>query len=112
MDWKDALAKLNDSGAIPQVDDEPAAEAAPAKPAVQKEPLNVLIDRKGRKGKTATIIEGFLCDDSEVEDIAKKLKQKIGTGGSSRDGEILLQGEWKERAATLLRELGFKVKVH
>ena len=77
---------------------------------VQKEPLHVVIDRKGRKGKTATIIEGFTLPDEEVETIASELKRKIGTGGSSRGGEILLQGEWRQKVTELLRAKGFKTK--
>lgn len=71
--------------------------------------LKVILDRKGRKGKVATIIEGFTLDDEAVADIASELKRKIGTGGSSRGGEILLQGDWREKAAVLLRAKGFKV---
>ena len=76
----------------------------------QTDALHILIDRKGRKGKTATIIEGFTLPDDAVEAIASELKRKIGTGGSSRGGEILLQGDWKEKAAAILKEKGFKLK--
>lgn len=112
-DWKDALAALK--GTMPH-DDTPdngantAAEPSHRQEALQKEPLTVILDRKGRKGKTATIIEGFEADDDKVAEVARVLKQKIGTGGSSRGGEILLQGDWRERAATLLRDMGYKVR--
>lgn len=112
-DWKDALAALK--GSMPH-DDTPESSVKPAtdnshsQEVPQQVPLTVLLDRKGRKGKTATIIEGFETDDDTVAETARTLKQKIGTGGSSRGGEILLQGDWRERAATLLHDMGYKVR--
>ena len=109
-DWKDALGALLDSGDIP-VDDTPIPENdGPSAQTVQKAPLSVIVDRKGRKGKTATIIEGFLGTDEELERLARTLKQKLGTGGSTRDGEILIQGERRKEAAAILASLGYKTK--
>lgn len=106
-DWKAKLAAL---GGIPEAEEEPG-EAVPneAEKPQQTEKLRIVIDKKGRKGKVATIIEGFTLPDEDVEAIASELKRKIGTGGSSRGGEILLQGEWKDRAAELLKGKGFKI---
>lgn len=110
MDWKDTLSKLNESRALPAAPEDSIREPLLIEKIVQKEPLNIVIDRKGRKGKTATIIEGFTCDSEEVESVEKMLKQKIGTGGSSRGGEILLQGDWKEKVTQILRKEGYKVR--
>ncbi len=107
-DWKDALAALNASGILPEGEDAPI-EKNTEPPAVMPT-LRVAIDRKGRKGKTATIIEGFTESDKEVAEIARMLKQKTGTGGSSRGGEILLQGDWCDRASEILKNLGYKIK--
>lgn len=108
IDWKDALGALRDSGAIP-VDNTPdPIEDNDSGNGIQKTPLKVIIDRKGRKGKTATIIEGFTGSDEQLEDLAKTLKQKLGTGGSARGGEILIQGERKNDVITILRSLGYK----
>ena len=110
MDWKDALSALKDSGNIP-VDDTPdPVESAPATESMQREPLHVIIERKGRKGKTATIIEGFTGSDEALEELAKTLKQRLGTGGSARGGEILIQGERKNDVIAILQSLGFKTK--
>ncbi len=111
IDWKDALSALKDSGNIP-VDNTPDIAATPddSDKKVQRTPLHVVIDRKGRKGKTATIIEGFTGDDNELEQLAKTLKQKLGTGGSVRDGEILIQGDRKADVISLLNGLGYKTK--
>lgn len=105
QDWKDMLSALR--GDAPEAAPADIPEPAAVSP---KQSLRVLIDKKGRKGKTATIIEGFTLPDDEVEDIASYLKRKIGTGGSARGGEILLQGEWKEKAVALLKEKGFSAK--
>ncbi|MDD6227737.1 MAG: translation initiation factor [Bacteroidales bacterium] len=110
MDWRDALGGLLAEGNLPPGDDTPADTAdAPVK-SVQREPLHVLMERKGRGGKTATIVEGFLCDDNELQRVARTLKQKLGTGGSARGGEILIQGDVVAKVRDLLRSMGYKVK--
>ena len=109
-DWKDALAALNASGTLPEGEEHNEERNNDKESCVAMPTLRIILDRKGRKGKTATIIEGFTGTDEEVTETARHLKQKIGTGGSSRGGEILLQGDWRDRAAELLRELGYKTK--
>lgn len=109
LDWKDALGALKDSGNIP-VDDTPDPEPQTQTETRQKTPLHVLIDRKGRKGKTATIIEGFTGSDEALMQLAKTLKQRLGTGGSARDCEILIQGDRKSDVISILQSLGFKTK--
>ena len=109
QDWKDMLASL--AGDVPQ-DVSDTSEQQPEEPlkTVQKSVVRVILDRKGRKGKTATIIEGLEIDDEEVEKLASELKRKIGTGGSARGGEILLQGDWRDRTIALLKEKGYNAK--
>ncbi len=111
MDWKDALNALKESGAVP-VDNtpEPAEETIMIKDSVQKDPLHVITDRKGRKGKTATIIEGFTGPDEKLEELAKTLKQRLGTGGSTRDSEILIQGDRKADIISILKSMGYRTK--
>lgn len=77
---------------------------------VQKNALRVLVDKKGRKGKTATIVEGFTLTDEEVAQIAASLKRRLSTGGSARGGEILIQGDAVAKVKALLESDGFKVK--
>ena len=74
----------------------------------QLDPLRIELDK--RKGKLATLITEFQGTDEELKALAKLLKVKCSTGGSSRDGEILLQGDFREKIAELLLELGYKVK--
>lgn len=73
--------------------------------------LDIVLDKKNRKGKAATIICGFTCDDAEVAAIAGKLKQKLGTGGSARGGEILIQGDKRTQVLAALNTLGFKARI-
>lgn len=113
MDWKDALASLSglpEGGATDDTSEDNTVMRTQSEVPQQKSPLHVLIEKKGRGGKTATIIEGFEISDDEIDDIAHTLKKKLGTGGSSRGGEILIQGDRKADVVRLLKEMGFKVK--
>ena len=111
LDWKDALGALRAD--LPEAEEDKSVENgddSAAASAGSREKLHIVVERKGRRGKTATIIEGFSCDDDTLQETARQLKQRIGTGGSARGGEILLQGEWKEKAAEILRSMGHSVK--
>lgn len=109
MDWKDMLSQIRED--LPE-----GEEAAP----VQEEPtaaggkkrgrLQIFTEKKGRKGKVATIVAGFDCDDDELEEIASAAKRHLGVGGSARGGEILIQGDCRERLAAFLCGEGFAVK--
>lgn len=110
QDWKDILAGLNTGKEDPGIFQEDSPSINENSAEAPKQNLKVVIDRKGRKGKTATIIEGFTLPDEGVEAVASELKRKIGTGGSARGGEILLQGDWKDKAVKLLKEKGYNVK--
>ncbi len=76
----------------------------------QKGALHVMIEKKGRGGKTATIVEGFEIDDDQIAGIASEMRRKLGTGGSARGGEILIQGDRKADVMAFLKAKGFKVK--
>ena len=106
MDWRDKLSGLKSE--LPQVQDTP--EETIIKPAKkrQSEPLRVELDK--RNGKPATLVTDFMGKDDELKDLAKMLKVKCGAGGSSRDGEILVQGDFRVKIADILIEMGFKVK--
>ena len=115
MDWKDALASLSGlpeeaSDHSDEVYEDNTLLRTQSEVTHQKAPLHVLIEKKGRGGKTATIVEGFEISDDEIDAIAQTLKKKLGTGGSARGGEILIQGDRKPDVVRLLKEMGFKVK--
>lgn len=109
QDWKATLAALNASGLTGAGEEEQVSQA-PEREKVQKAPLRIYIDRRARRGKEATVIEGFLCTPERVKEIASELKRTLGCGGSVRDDEILLQGDVREKTGVRLEKLGFKTK--
>ena len=75
----------------------------------QKQKLRVGIDRSGRAGKQVTLITGFVGSQDDLSALAKTLKTKCGVGGSAKDGEIIIQGDFREKVVTLLQSMGYKV---
>jgi translation initiation factor 1 len=69
--------------------------------------IYVSIDRKQRKGKEVTLIEGFIGSDEQLKDLAKLLKSKCGVGGTAKDGEIVVQGNHRDKVIELLKLEGF-----
>jgi translation initiation factor 1 len=76
----------------------------------QQQKLKVMIDRKRRKGKEVTLITEFVGTIEDLKDLGKVLKTKCGVGGSVKDGEIIIQGNHKEKALKLLLDMGYKAK--
>lgn len=103
-DWKSKLASLS---SLPEGDT--AAEEPAAAPA-RKPVIEICYERKGRGGKQATILSGFDCPDDELKAVATTIKQRLATGGSARGGEILIQGDCRDRVRDLLHQLGYKTK--
>lgn len=73
--------------------------------------LYVSLDRKQRKGKEVTLVEGFVGTEDDLKELGKMLKNKCGTGGSVKDGEILVQGDHRTKVKDLLQQEGYKVKL-
>jgi translation initiation factor 1 len=106
MDWRDKLNEVKSM--VPQVEETSACAAPKLKKKRQEEPLRVELDK--RNGKPATLVTDFKGMDAELKDLAKILKVKCGSGGSARNGEILVQGDFRVKIAEILLEMGFKVK--
>lgn len=79
-------------------------------PGNDEQNLLVRIERKGRGGKVVTIVEGFQGSQEDCKELAKMLKNKCGVGGSQKDGEILIQGDVKDKVYNILLEEKYKVK--
>lgn len=107
MDWKEQLAALGTT--LPEGDDIAAVptEENNTEKDRKKPVLEIILERKGRAGKTATIIAGFTCSDEEIASVAATLKQKLGTGGSARGAEILIQGDRRADVRKVLGSLGY-----
>jgi translation initiation factor 1 len=88
-------------------EDEPEGESVT--PAQQT--LIVGKSTKGRGGKVVTVVTGFRGKESDLEALGKMLKNKCGVGGSVKDGEILIQGDVRQKAAAALQKEGYKVKI-
>lgn len=106
MNWKDKLNALR--SAVPEVEKEPIQEPKRHETSKKGQLLRVELDK--RKGKPATLITEFEGTDDELKELAKTLKAKCASGGSQRDGEILIQGDFRVKIAGILEEMGYKVK--
>ncbi len=72
--------------------------------------FRIELDKKGRNGKQATLISGFIGSDDDLKKLAREIKTICGVGGSTRDGEILIQGDFREKIHQILTAKGHKVK--
>ena len=84
----------------------PEAETLP--PARQE--LRVWLDRRQRGGKTFTLVKGFGGSDADLGELARLLKTRCGVGGAAQDGEIIIQGDHRDRVVEILAKAGYKCK--
>ncbi len=72
--------------------------------------LRVWLDRKHRAGKQATLVRGFAGPEEDLKELATLLKSKCGVGGSAKDGEIIIQGDHRDRVVDILAKAGYRAK--
>ena len=77
---------------------------------ISQQKFKVRLDTKQRAGKVVTLVEGFVGTQSDLENLGKQLKTKCGTGGSAKDGQIIIQGQYKIKVIEILQKMGYSVK--
>ena len=107
-DWKARLGVVYSTATDYNYTTEEEESVATLSPAEQN--LRVWLDRKHRGGKQATLIKGFGGSDDDLKELAKLLKTKCGVGGSAKDGEIIIQGDHRDRIIEILTKEGYRAK--
>ncbi len=107
-DWKKRLGVVFSTNPDFTYEEETVQEERTLDPSKQN--LIVKIDRKGRAGKQVTLVTGFIGTSDDLAELGRTLKVKCGVGGSAKDGEITIQGDFRDRVVSLLKDMGYKAK--
>jgi len=108
-DWKSRLGMVystNPEFGYPNEGDYHEQETLPN----EKQKLIVSLDRRNRGGKQVTLVRGFSGSTTDLELLGKTLKTKCGTGGSAKDGQIIIQGDMRDKVLSALLSMGYKAK--
>jgi len=114
MSKKNKKNKKKDSGIVYSTDpgydyssqEEEEQETLPP----QQQDLRVSLDRKQRKGKEVTLVTGFVGSNEDLKALGKELKSKLGVGGSAKNGELIIQGDFRDEIMRMLTDKGYKAK--
>lgn len=104
-DWKDRLNVVYSTNPNFNYEMDDEEEQATLQPSQQR--LRVQLDRKNRGGKVVTLITGFVGTEDDLKELGKFLKSKCGVGGSAKDGEVIVQGDFKQKVLELLKKEGY-----
>ena len=107
-DWKKRLGVVYSTN--PDFEFDKGDEEQGDTPAPSLQTLYVSLDKKKRRGKSVTLIKGYIGTEDDLKALGKMLKGKCGVGGTVKDGEILIQGDFRQRIIELLSQEGFTVK--
>lgn len=107
-DWKKRLGVVYSTN--PDFKYNTVSDEEPETPEPTAQKLMVRIDRRQRAGKQVTLIDGFVGKSADLAALAKTLKTKCGVGGSTSDGQILIQGDLRDKIVTLLTRMGYNAK--
>lgn len=104
-DWKDRLNVVYSTNPDFNYEMDDEEEQATLQPSQQR--LRVQLGRKNRGGKVVTLITGFVGTEDDLKELGKFLKSKCGVGGSAKDGEVIVQGDFKQKVLELLKKEGY-----
>ena len=107
-DWKDRLGVVFSTNPDFKYTTAETEEAETLPPSRQR--LIVWIDRRNRGGKQVTLITGFVGKADDLKELGRTLKTKLGVGGSAKDGEITIQGDFRDKVVSILQGLGYNAK--
>ncbi|MBR1522453.1 MAG: translation initiation factor [Bacteroidales bacterium] len=108
MDWKDRLGVVYSTNPDFEYKTQEVREGETLPPGKQK--LIVGIDRRNRGGKQVTLVSGFVGTADDLKELGRTLKTKCGVGGSAKDGEITVQGDFRDKVVEILRSMGYNAK--
>ena len=107
-DWKKRLGVFYSTNPDFKYEEEVSEEIQTPEPSKQN--LRVTIDRKGRAGKQVTLVTGFVGSSDDLAELGRTLKTRCGVGGTAKDGEIAIQGDFRDRVTELLIGMGYRAK--
>lgn len=108
-DWKSRLNVVYSTN--PDFEYETQQEEQVETLAPSKQNLRVALDKRNRGGKKVTIVDGFKGSEEDLKELTKMLKGKCGVGGSSKDGQAIIQGDLREKVAEILKKEGYRARV-
>jgi translation initiation factor 1 len=109
MSKKKTFTSLSDlGGLVYSTDKEKMKRIKNAAP--QEQTVEAHFSKKGRGGKVVTVLKGFRMENDELKALAKRIKSKLGVGGNAKNGEIIIQGNNRDKVIEILKDEGFKVK--
>lgn len=105
-DWKDRLNVVYSTNPNFEYEKEDEVEEEKTQPK-EKQLLRISLDKRNRKGKAVTLITGYMGSSTDLEALGKMLKVKCGVGGSAKDGEIIIQGDFRNKVLEILQKEGY-----
>ncbi len=107
-DWKKRLGVVYSTDPDFRYEEEKPVEEETLPPASQR--LSVSLDKRNRGGKQVTLVSGFRGTRDDLAELGRNLKIKCGVGGSAKDGEITIQGDFRDKVTAILSQMGYKVR--
>ncbi|WP_294598707.1 translation initiation factor [uncultured Rikenella sp.] len=107
-DWKARLGTVYSTDPDFEYTTAAAPEQETLAPARQR--LRVALDRRNRGGKQVTVVADFVGSEEDLKELCRFLKQKCGVGGSAKEGEIIIQGDFRDKIVGILTDAGYKAR--